>query len=63
MPIPQDLLEILACPACKSNLRVEADELVCAACGRRYAVRDGIPILLIEEGDRGLAAFKARPGA
>jgi uncharacterized protein YbaR (Trm112 family) len=48
-----DLLSILVCPKCRAELRVddEADELVCtsATCGLAYPVRDGIPVLLIDE--------------
>jgi uncharacterized protein YbaR (Trm112 family) len=47
-----ELLSILACPACKSKVVLEESLLVCGACGRRYPIRDGIPIMLIEEGDR-----------
>jgi len=43
------LLEVLACPACHEELREEGNALVCASCGRRYPVRHGIPILLLEE--------------
>ena len=45
------LLEILVCPKCKGPLRHETDPeaLVCEADRLRYAVRDGIPILLIDE--------------
>jgi len=47
------LLEILACPACHSNLSVdyEAKELVCnsAQCGLAYPIRDNIPIMLVDE--------------
>jgi uncharacterized protein len=45
------LLEILVCPKCKGDLEhLEAPEsLVCRACGVRYEVREGIPILLIDE--------------
>jgi uncharacterized protein YbaR (Trm112 family) len=49
------LLDILACPACKSPLRVsadaDADELACtsAECGLVYPVRDDIPVLLVDE--------------
>jgi uncharacterized protein YbaR (Trm112 family) len=50
--LSQELLSILACPACKAKVNLENDLLVCGACGRRYPVRDGIPIMLIEEGDR-----------
>ena len=42
-------LEILACPSCKTELREDGDALVCASCGRRYPVRHGIPILLLDE--------------
>jgi uncharacterized protein YbaR (Trm112 family) len=52
MSLPKDLLEILVCPKCKGDLayRTEpAEELVCAACRLRYAVDDGIPIMLIDE--------------
>lgn len=63
MPISQDLLDILACPACKTPVTVEAEELVCAACGRRYPIRNDIPVMLIEEGDKGRDAARAKSGA
>jgi hypothetical protein len=48
-----ELLEILACPACKSSLSVDepAEELVCTngECGLAYPVRDDIPVLLVDE--------------
>ena len=47
--LPKELMDILVCPSCKSGLREEADELVCTGCGLCYPVRDGIPIMLIEE--------------
>jgi uncharacterized protein YbaR (Trm112 family) len=44
------LLEILACPACKGDVRQDGDTIVCVGeCGRIYPIRDGIPIMLIEE--------------
>ncbi|OPL18273.1 MAG: tetraacyldisaccharide 4'-kinase [Candidatus Aegiribacteria sp. MLS_C] len=46
------LLEILACPRCKGELeyRTEPDEvLVCHSCRLVYEVREGIPIMLIDE--------------
>lgn len=49
--IDQKLLEILACPACKTPVRLEGERLVCTQCGRRYPVRDGIPVMLIEEAE------------
>ena len=50
--IDKELLDILACPACKSPVVQEGDWIVCTAaeqCGKRYPVRDGIPIMLIDE--------------
>lgn len=51
MPVPQQLLEILVCPKCKGELEYREQEsaLVCHACSLRYAVRDDIPIMLIDE--------------
>lgn len=53
--IDQELLDILACPVCKTPVRLENDRLVCDACGRRYPIRDGIPVMLIEEAEQGSA--------
>ena len=52
--IDQELLEILACPACKAAVRLEGERLVCtgASCGLRYPIRDGIPVMLVEEAER-----------
>jgi uncharacterized protein YbaR (Trm112 family) len=54
--IDKELLEILACPQCKAALKAEGDWLVCAgaSCGLRYPVRDGIPVLLVEEAQKSL---------
>lgn len=47
------LLDILVCPAseCRKPLTLSADEqsLTCTGCGRVYPVRDGIPILLVDQ--------------
>lgn len=45
------LLDLLVCPKCKGELRYEAspESLVCEADRLCYEVRDGIPILLIDE--------------
>ena len=51
--IDKELLDILACPACKTPVRLEGERLVCAQCGRRYPIRDGIPVMLIEEAEGG----------
>lgn len=51
--LDDSLLEILACPQCRSPLRADrqAEELVCTSdeCGLAYPVREDIPVLLIEE--------------
>ena len=59
MSIDPALLEIFACPQChaplkESALKESAEELVCtgADCALAYPVRDGIPVLLIDEARR-----------
>jgi uncharacterized protein len=49
--IPKDLLEILVCPACKQSLeyRQNPESLKCTQCHRVYAVKDDIPIMLVDE--------------
>ena len=72
--IDPQLLELLACPACKAAVRLDVtpppcggdgererarrgpppargERLVCTRCGRRYPIRDGIPVMLIEEAE------------
>jgi uncharacterized protein YbaR (Trm112 family) len=51
MSLDPQLLEILVCPKCKGDLEYREAEssLICHACGLRYAVRDDIPIMLIDE--------------
>ncbi|MDH7568532.1 MAG: Trm112 family protein [Armatimonadota bacterium] len=47
----EKLLEILACPACDTRppVKLKEDRLVCVECRRAYPIRDGIPVLLVEE--------------
>jgi hypothetical protein len=60
-----DLLAILRCPACMRDADnaeqravrgkvalVDEAWLVCPDCRRRYPVKDDIPYMLIEEGDK-----------
>lgn len=51
MAISQDLLEILACPACKAKVELKTDgsALKCIQCKRVYPIRDDIPVMLIDE--------------
>jgi uncharacterized protein YbaR (Trm112 family) len=53
--IDRELLDILACPACKAEVVLDepASRIVCTACGRRYPIRDGIPVMLIDEAEAG----------
>jgi uncharacterized protein YbaR (Trm112 family) len=48
-PIDSDLLELLRCPLTRSRLRQEGDWLIAEVGGLAYPVRDGIPVMLIEE--------------
>jgi uncharacterized protein len=49
--IAKDLLEILVCPACKQALeyRQNPESLKCTQCHRVYAVKDDIPIMLVDQ--------------
>ena len=50
--IDKELLEILACPACKAEVRLDepAQRIVCTQCGRRYPIREGIFYLRPDDG-------------
>ena len=63
--IDADLLTILRCPITRSPLHQEGDFLVAEFGGLRYPVRDGIPVMLVEEAVlptdvESLEAFKAK---
>lgn len=49
-----ELLAILVCPVTRTPLRydAEAGELVSEAAGLAYPVRDGVPVMLVEEARR-----------
>ena len=51
--IEQSLLDILACPQCKEPIRQDEENsvLVCDKCRIKYPVRDGIPVMLVEEAE------------
>jgi len=63
--VSQDLLDILRCPVCVHNepeggeLEHLGDWLICQDCDRKYPIRDDIPVMLIDEGDR----FREIPAA
>ncbi len=51
MVLDPQLLEILACPVCKEDVKLTADEkgLKCVKCHRVYPIKDDIPVMLIDE--------------
>lgn len=59
MAINEELLEILACPACKSKVVLTPDEtgLKCTSCRRVYPIRDDIPVMLVDQ-----AVIEKEPG-
>lgn len=64
-PIDPELLELLRCPLTRSRLRVEGEFLIAEVGGLAYPVRDGIPIMLLEEaklpaGVASVAALKVK---
>lgn len=55
--VSQDLLDMLRCPVCIHQNRGELEYyretwLICEDCGRKYPIRDDIPEMLIDEGDK-----------
>jgi uncharacterized protein len=61
------LLEILVCPLTKATLRYDraAQELVSVEAGLAYPIRDGIPIMLVDEAraldDSEKAKYQGKP--
>ena len=51
MSINKELLDILCCPKCKGDIRLneKQDGLVCETCKLMYPIKDDIPIMLIDE--------------
>ncbi|MDD5246159.1 MAG: Trm112 family protein [Candidatus Omnitrophica bacterium] len=50
--IDKELLDILACPACKSDVEEKDGWILCKGCKRKYPIRNGIPIMLVEEAEK-----------
>ena len=53
MALDPALLEILVCPECKTPVRLVRDGagLECSSCHRIYPIKDGIPVMLIDEAE------------
>ncbi|OIP38279.1 hypothetical protein AUJ95_06970 [Candidatus Desantisbacteria bacterium CG2_30_40_21] len=51
--INKELLDILACPECKGEIVYDEpnQRLICHNCKKKYPVRDGIPVMLVEEAE------------
>ncbi|HOW35995.1 MAG TPA: Trm112 family protein [Candidatus Omnitrophota bacterium] len=50
--IDKELLAILACPACKGDVQMKDEKIVCTKCGLKYPIKDGIPIMLVDEAEK-----------
>jgi uncharacterized protein YbaR (Trm112 family) len=63
MSIDPGLLAILACPNCRAEVHYDeaASTITCTGCGYVYPVRDGIPVMLIDEAAKPDAADKPAP--
>ncbi len=49
--VDEELMKILACPLDKAPVKLQGDRIICTRCGRRYPIRDGIPVMLIDEAE------------
>ncbi|MBI5328376.1 MAG: Trm112 family protein [Deltaproteobacteria bacterium] len=51
MALSKELLDILACPKCKGDIKLteKGDGLICDTCKLMYPIKDGIPVMLIDE--------------
>jgi len=47
--IDEEILKILACPACQGEVEHKDDKIVCLKCAKRYPIKDGIPVMLVDE--------------
>ena len=54
MSLSPALVAILVCPRCKGALEIEPAEtgFTCQACQLRYPVREGIPVMLVDEAEK-----------
>ena len=50
--IDKELLDILACPACQGDVQLKDERIVCVKCDRKYPIKNGIPIMLIDEAEQ-----------
>ncbi|MDD5568761.1 MAG: Trm112 family protein [Candidatus Omnitrophica bacterium] len=49
--IDKELIDILACPGCKGDVKLAGNKIVCKKCGKKYPVKGGIPVMLVDEAE------------
>lgn len=51
MEVAKELLDLLVCPLCHKHVELTADQtgLKCPECRRMYPIRDGFPVMLVDE--------------
>ena len=54
MGLDPELLQILICPDCRADVEYKERRqlIICTGCGLQYPVRDGIPVMLVDEATR-----------
>lgn len=52
--IDKILLDILACPACQSDVTERDGRIICLnpSCGLKYPIKEGIPVMLVDEAEK-----------
>jgi uncharacterized protein YbaR (Trm112 family) len=53
--LDKELLEVLCCPECRGEVKEQGDKIICqnSECGLQYPIKDGIPVMLVEEAKKG----------
>jgi uncharacterized protein YbaR (Trm112 family) len=61
--VPENIVRLLICPKCRHPVASDGNWLVCtrAACGLRYPVQDGIPIMLVEQAEHPARPLEVSP--
>jgi len=52
--LSKELLEVLACPKCKGNLRYDkqSNKLICNKCRLKFKIVDDIPDMLLQDAEK-----------
>lgn len=55
--IDAKLLEILSCPACQGDVKLLElpsgdNKIICTKCGRKYPIKNGIPVLIADQSEK-----------